>query len=91
VFSVGAREDGEGLADLEPGERLTFSVWLDNKLTAGHYYLGCSVSRGSAGLDVLLYQQRAADFVCYGAQLEGIVAIDCDTEVTRSREQESVA
>ena len=91
VFSVGAREDGEALADLAPGERLMFSVWLINHLNAGHYYLGCSVSRGSAGLDVLLFQQRAADVVCYGARLDGIVAIDCNTEVTRSREQESVA
>src|SRR5437588_103922 len=88
IYSVGARENGEALADLEPGEQLTFSVQLVNNLTAGHYYLGCSVTRGSAGLDVLLLQQRAADLVSYGAQLSGVVAVDHTSQLTRKRQEQ---
>jgi len=90
IYSVGARENGEALADLEPGEQLTFSVQLVNNLTAGHYYLGCSVTRGSAGLDVLLLQQRAADLVSYGAQLSGVVAVDHTSQLTRKRQEQPV-
>lgn len=91
IFSVGARENGEALTDLQPGEQLTFSVRLGNNLTAGHYYLGCSVTRGSAGLDVLLFQRRAADVVCYGAQLDGMFEPQHITNVTRSRAEQPVA
>ncbi len=92
VFSVGAREDGGGaLADLEPGERTEFTVELHNLLSAGRYYLGASVTRGSAGLDVLLLRQRAADLLSYGADLYGLVAVAHVQSLTRTRSREAVA
>src|SRR4029077_5736349 len=58
VFSVGARENEQALADLDAGERLEFSIPAANPLSAGRYYVGCSVVRGSAGLDILLHHER---------------------------------
>jgi hypothetical protein len=90
VFAAGAREDGAALSDLEPGERLEFAIELTNPLSAGRYFLGCSVTRGSAGLDTLLYVNRAADVVSFGADLHGLVAIDYVPTVTRTRTAETV-
>jgi ABC-type polysaccharide/polyol phosphate transport system ATPase subunit len=90
VFTVGAREGGEAVADLEPGERADFSVELENRLSAGRYYLGCGVTRGSAGLEILLFHDRAADIVSYGAQLHGLVGVDHTSSFTRMRTGEPV-
>jgi ABC-2 type transport system ATP-binding protein len=90
VFSIGAREDGAALGDLERGERIDFVVEAENPLSAGRYYVGCSVARGSAGLDVLLYQDRAADIVSYGADFLGVIGIEHVASVTRVRAGEPV-
>ena len=90
AFSIGARENGDALGDLEAGEQLEFTVELENPLSAGRYYIGCSVSRGPSGLDVLLYQERTADIVSYGAELEGLIGVDHVTTVTRTRAGEPV-
>jgi ABC-type polysaccharide/polyol phosphate transport system ATPase subunit len=90
IFSVGAREDGEGLSDLERGERLEFVIETENRLSAGRYYVGCTVVKGSAGLEVLLFNNRAADFVSYGAELYGMVGLDHTSSVTRTRTGEPV-
>jgi ABC-type polysaccharide/polyol phosphate transport system ATPase subunit len=83
VFSIGAREDGRALADLAAGEILEYSIGTPNILTAGHYHVGCSVTRGSAGLEVLLFQNRVADMLSYGADTHGIVGIHADTYIAR--------
>jgi ABC-type polysaccharide/polyol phosphate transport system ATPase subunit len=90
VFAAGAREDGGSLSDLEPGERVEFSILLENRVSAGRYYVGCSVSRGTAGLEVLLFRERAADVVSYGASLNGLIGIDHETSVARTRMGEPV-
>jgi hypothetical protein len=90
VFSVGAREDGAALADLQRGERVEFSIEAENPLSAGRYYVGAAVVRGSAGLDVLVYQERAADIVSYGADLVGLIGIEHAVSVVRSRAGEPV-
>jgi ABC-type polysaccharide/polyol phosphate transport system ATPase subunit len=76
VFSAGARENGEALADLRPGERVQFSIAAQNPLSAGRYYVGCGVTRGTAGLEILLFQNRATDVVSFGANLYGLVGVD---------------
>jgi ABC-type multidrug transport system ATPase subunit len=86
VFASGARENGEALADLEAGQRLEFSIETENPLSAGRYYLGCSVTRGSAGLEALLFVERATDIVSYGADLHGLVGIEHVAHVRRSRQ-----
>jgi ABC-type polysaccharide/polyol phosphate transport system ATPase subunit len=90
IFSAGAREDGEAISDLEPGERIEFSIGAENRLSSGRYYIGCAVVRGSAGLEVLLFQDRAADFVSYGAELQGLIAIDYVPHVARTPASEVV-
>ena len=90
VFAAGAREDGNALTDLAAGERLEFSVDLVNSLTAGRYYLGCSVSQGTAGLDVLLSANRATDMVSYGQSLSALFGMDYRGSVSRSRQSQMV-
>jgi ABC-type polysaccharide/polyol phosphate transport system ATPase subunit len=84
VFSAGARENGESLGEIGVGEQLHYSITTDNPLSAGRYYLGCGVTRGTAGLEILLFQNRAADVVSFGAQLHGLVGIDYGQEVVRT-------
>jgi ABC-type polysaccharide/polyol phosphate transport system ATPase subunit len=90
VFSAGARENGEALGDLQPGERLQFSVALQNRLSAGRYYVGCSVTRGSAGLDILLFQNRVTDVVSFGQDLHALVGMDYDPTVVRTKTRQPV-
>jgi ABC-2 type transport system ATP-binding protein len=90
VFSLGARENGEALADLESGERLEFTVEAENPLSSGRYHLGCSVTRGSAGLETLLFTNRATDVVSYGADLHGLVGLNHVSHVTRTQTTETV-
>lgn len=90
VFATGARENGERLGDLAAGERLEFSVDLVNPLSSGRYYVGCSVTRGSAGLEALMFNNRCVDFVSYGANLHGLVGLDHVAKVTRARATETV-
>jgi len=91
VFSVGAREDGGALSNLERGERFEFSIEAENRLSAGRYYIGCSLVRGSAGLEILLSQERVADLVSFGAELHGLVGIDYSASFTRATTSEPVA
>jgi ABC-2 type transport system ATP-binding protein len=90
VFSAGARENGEALGDLAPGERLRFTVALQNRLSAGRYYLGCSVTRGSAGLEILLFHNRVKDVVSYGQNLHALVGLDYDPTVVRTQSTQPV-
>jgi ABC-type polysaccharide/polyol phosphate transport system ATPase subunit len=87
VFAAGARENGEALADLEAGERLEFSIIVQNPLSAGRYYVGCGVTQGSAGLEILLFRNRAADIVSYGADLHSLVNVEFEPSVTRTHPQ----
>ena len=84
VFSAGARENGEALGDLEPGERMQFSVAVQNRLSAGRYFVGCSVTRGSAGLDILMFQNRVMDVVSYGQNLHALVGLDYNPTIIRT-------
>jgi ABC-type polysaccharide/polyol phosphate transport system ATPase subunit len=85
IFSVGARENGEGLSNLHAGERLELSVETDNIFTAGRYYLGCGLTQGTAGLEVLLFQSRVADIVSYGADVHGVVGVGYEATLHRTR------
>jgi ABC-type polysaccharide/polyol phosphate transport system ATPase subunit len=84
IWASGAREDGGALADFARGERIEYSVDFHNLLTAGRYYVGCAVTRGSAGLEALLVQERATDMVSYGQDLHSLVYIYHEQSVTRA-------
>jgi hypothetical protein len=91
VFSVGARENEGALGDLTAGERLEFSIAALNPLSAGRYHIGCTVVRGSAGLDILMHRDRAADIVSYGGGVIGLVGLDYSGAVTRRSAAEAIA
>jgi ABC-2 type transport system ATP-binding protein len=84
VFSAGARENDEALADMEPGERIEFAIGVRNTFSAGRYFMGVGVTRGSAGLDTALFVNRAADLVSYGANLHALVHVDFAPTLTRT-------
>jgi hypothetical protein len=69
---------------------MEFSIEAENRLSAGRYYLGCTVVRGTAGLEALLFQDRAADIVSYGVSLDSLIGIDHTVSVTRLRAGEPV-
>jgi ABC-2 type transport system ATP-binding protein len=90
VFSAGARENEGVLADLRQGEVVEFSLTAVNPLSAGRYHVGCTVVRGSAGLDILLHQDRATDVVSYGADLVGLIGVDFAGSLTRKLSGEAI-
>jgi ABC-2 type transport system ATP-binding protein len=75
VFTVGARENDDSLADLGAGERVHFSFSAHNPMSAGRYHFGCSVVRGSAGLDIVLHRDRLIDMVSYGMDFVGLIEL----------------
>jgi hypothetical protein len=77
IVSFGAREeDGGALRDLRRGERVELVLELHNWLASGRHYVGCSVSRGTAGADVVLFLERAIDFHVWGGEaLEGLTTV----------------
>jgi ABC-type polysaccharide/polyol phosphate transport system ATPase subunit len=87
VFTAGARENDEALSDLAAGERIEFTVNAENPLSDGRYYVGCSVTRGSAGLEILMFRERVTDLLSFGRALNGIVAIDHEGSVRRSKDR----
>jgi ABC-type polysaccharide/polyol phosphate transport system ATPase subunit len=89
VFSVGAREDGAPLDDLNSGEQVEFTLTAVNVLAAGRFYVGVTVVRGTAGLEILLHKPRAADFVSYGGDVIGLVGISHTGAVRRVRADET--
>jgi ABC-2 type transport system ATP-binding protein len=91
VFSVGARENEGALGDLVAGERLEFSVASVNPLSAGRYHIGCTVVRGSAGLDILMHRDRAEDLVSYGGAVIGLVGLNYSGTVSRRSAAQAIA
>ena len=62
----------------------------DNPLSAGRYYVGCTVVRGIGRARILLHKDRATDFVSYGAELAGLDRGRLHRElVSRKRAQET--
>jgi ABC-2 type transport system ATP-binding protein len=91
VFSLGVREDHGMMSDLNAGEQVEVTVSAVNWLSAGRYHVGCTLVRGTAGLDVVLHHERATDLVSYGADVVGIVGVDHETSVIRDRTGRAVA
>jgi ABC-2 type transport system ATP-binding protein len=91
VFSLGVREDGGTMSDLEPGERVEVTVSAVNSLSAGRYYVGCSLVRGTAGLDVIVHHERAIDMVSYGADILGVIGLKHETNVIRAGANQTVS
>jgi ABC-2 type transport system ATP-binding protein len=90
VFAALMRENGEALGDIGAGERVQLSVGFENRLSAGRYFAGCSVTCGSAGLENLLFQNRIVDVVSYGQKLYGLVGIDYSPTVVRTKSREAI-
>jgi ABC-type polysaccharide/polyol phosphate transport system ATPase subunit len=85
ICSVGAREEGAPLAPIARGERVEVMAEIANAFTSGRYYVGCSVSSGTSGAQVLLFLERAVDFYVYGGEaIHGLVSIGHWSEVRRS-------
>jgi ABC-type polysaccharide/polyol phosphate transport system ATPase subunit len=85
IFSVPALEEERPLADIAPGERLEINAEIENPLTSGRYYIGCSVTRGSSNADIVLFLDRAIDFLIYGGEnVNGLMWLRNEVRVERS-------
>jgi len=91
VFSLGVREDHGMMSDLRAGEQVEVTVSAINWLSAGRYHVGCTLVRGTAGLDIVLHHERATDLVSFGADVVGIVGLKHETSVIRDRPQRAIA
>ena len=73
------------------GERVEATVSAINSLSAGRYHIGCSLVRGTAGLDIILHHERAIDMVSYGADAIGIIGLEYETKVIRAHAGKAVS
>jgi len=91
VTSVGALENGAALGPIAKGERIEVIAEIANAFTSGRYFVGCSVTRGSIGADLLLYLDRAIEFYVFGGEaVHGLVSLGHWFEVKRERTGEVV-
>ncbi len=85
VFAAGAREDGTSLSISKPANASSSRSRRSTRSRPDATSLGCSVTRGTAGLDTLLFVARAADVVSYGADLHGLVRLEHTSALTRAK------
>ena len=57
---------GDVPATLEPGQRVHVVVELENRLASRRWFVGCAIKRGSAGIEIVTLEDRAADLLIYG-------------------------
>ena len=92
VFSAGVREDDGPLRSIAAGERIDVRAEIDNPLTSGRYYVGTSVTRGTRGSDVVLFLDRAADYLVYGGEdVNGLMWLRNDVQIERSRSEAALS
>jgi ABC-2 type transport system ATP-binding protein len=76
------REDGEP-KPMQPGERLTVSAELENRLVPGRYTVIGSISRSQARGDMVLHDVRLMDFLIKGSDpVPGMVLVRADVHAT---------
>jgi ABC-2 type transport system ATP-binding protein len=81
VFATSTRQR---LEDLAAGNVLRTRLALRNRLASGHYFVGCVLTRGASGVDVVTRNEQVADFIVFGAeQVEGMVDIEHDLSFER--------
>jgi Wzt C-terminal domain len=85
VFQLGTEAKGPD-GGLRAGERVKVSADVENPLSPGRYFVHCGVSRAGTA-DVLLYVHSSVDFVVFGGEATGIVALEhrIEAEVERPR------
>jgi ABC-type polysaccharide/polyol phosphate transport system ATPase subunit len=82
VTGVG-RDLPEGVPDrLEPGQKVRISATVENPLAPGRYVVKCWVFRNHTYGDLVLHAPHALDFVVYGTQPAGLVAVASEVTVT---------
>jgi hypothetical protein len=90
VFITSTEELGPA-EPIEPGERVHLRVTLDNPLVAGRYFVGCSLTRGGPGTDLVFYEPHAADFYVDGEEKldGGLLVLEHDIALERALERAS--
>jgi hypothetical protein len=82
VTGVG-RDLPEGVPDrLEPGQKVRISATVENPLAPGRYVVKCWVFRNHTYGDLVLHAPHALDFVVYGTQPAGLIAVHSEVTVT---------
>jgi ABC-type polysaccharide/polyol phosphate transport system ATPase subunit len=89
ICAFGAREDGAALGPIARGERVVVMAEIANVFASGRYFVGCSVTSGTSGAQVLLFHERALDFYVYGGEaVHGLVSVGHWFDVRRERPAE---
>ena len=82
-FGVGLDLDGGTLPDrLEAGQRIRLGGEIENRFEPGRYVVKCWIHREHNYANLVLHSPQVLDFVVYGKDGPGVVALDHEIEVT---------
>lgn len=76
VTGFGLGLSGDVPDRLEPGQRVRLSGEIENRLAPGRYVAKCWVHRAHNYADLVLHSPQVLDFVVYGKDGAGVVALD---------------
>jgi ABC-2 type transport system ATP-binding protein len=79
-FGLGLSGDVPDL--LEPGQRVSLSGEIENRLAPGRYVTKCWVHRNHNYADLVLHSPHVLDFVVYGKDGAGVVALNHEIVAT---------
>jgi len=80
VTGFGLGLSGDVPDRLEPGQRARLSGKIENRLTPGRYVAKCWVHREHNYANLVLHSPQVLDFVVYGRDDAGVVALDHEIE-----------
>jgi len=86
VTGFGLSLPDEGPDRVEPGQRIRVGGELENRLAAGRYVAKCWVHREHNYANLVLHSPHVLDFVVYGKEGAGVVALDHEIEARIEQE-----
>jgi hypothetical protein len=82
VTGFGLGLSGDVPDRLEPGQRVRLSGEIENRLAPGRYVAKCWVHREHNFANLVLHSPHVLDFVVYGKDGAGVVALDHEIKAT---------
>jgi len=82
VTGFGLVLPGDGPDRLEAGQRVRLGGTIENRLAPGRYVAKCWVHREHSYANLVLHSPHVLDFVVYGSEQAGVVALEHEIEAT---------
>ena len=79
-FGIGVAGEGPDL--VEPGQRIRLGGEIENRFAPGRYVAKCWVHREHNYANLVLHSPHVLDFVVYGKESAGVVALDHEIAAT---------